>query len=253
MQNKYEFKYNTFMRLDKYLYEHFKLQSRNKACELIKNNKIKLNGKIISKASFQVLDTPIIEILQEDFYVSRSAYKLKHFLEEIHLNLENTRALDIGSSTGGFTQILLENKVKHVTCVDVGSNQLHDKVKENQNIDFFENTDIRDFTSSYEFDVVTCDVSFISILYIIEDINRLASKDIIILFKAQYEVGSNVKRNTKGVVLDLKAITKARKKFTDTCEALNWTLRYNNFSKVTGKEGNNEELFYFTKKKTKEC
>ncbi len=239
------------MRLDKYLYENFELQSRNKACELIKNNKIKLNGKIISKASFQVLDTPNIEILEEDFYVSRSAYKLKHFLEEIHLNLENKRALDIGSSTGGFTQILLENRVKHVTCVDVGSNQLHDKVKENKNIDFFENTDIRNFTSSHEFDIVTCDVSFISILYIIEDIERLASKDIIILYKAQYEVGSSVKRNTKGVVMDLKAIEKARKKFTDTCLALNWTLVYNNFSKVTGKEGNNEELFYFTKKKTK--
>jgi len=235
------------MRLDKYLYEHFELQSRNKATELIKNNKIKVEGKIINKPSFNVPKESNIEILEENFYVSRAAYKLKHFLDEIKLDLNNKIALDIGSSTGGFTQILLENKVKEVTCVDVGSNQLHDKIKDIKNIEFFENTDIRDFSSEKIFDIVTCDVSFISILYIIEDINRLANKDIIVLFKAQYEVGSNIKRNTKGVVLDLKAIEQARQKFLDTCSSLNWTLVYNNFSKVSGKEGNKEELFHFRK------
>ncbi|NQY21062.1 MAG: TlyA family RNA methyltransferase [Campylobacteraceae bacterium] len=235
------------MRLDIYLNKNFDIQSRNKADELIKANKIKVNGKIVSKSSFKVDENSKIEILEDDFYVSRSAYKLKHFLDEININLENKTALDIGSSTGGFTQILLEHKVKHVTCVDVGSNQLHDKVKMNKNISFFENTDIRSFQSESAFEVVACDVSFISILHIIEDINRLANKDIIILYKPQYEVGSNVKRNTKGVLKDLKAVELVRKTFLDTCTSLNWKLLYNNFSKVSGKEGNQEELFYFTK------
>ena len=236
------------MRLDLYLTKTFNIQSRNKACELIKSNKVKIDGAIISKPSFNVEDNHIIEILEEDFYVSRAAYKLKYFLEEIStLTLENKYALDIGSSTGGFTQILLEKNVSNVTCVDVGSNQLHEKIKSNPKIMFFENTDIRDFTSEKEFDIVTCDVSFISILNIINDINRLASKDIIILFKPQFEVGTNIKRDKKGVVKDKNAIIKAREKFIDSTKILNWKLNYSSMSKLQGKDGNEEELFYFSK------
>lgn len=240
------------MRLDIYLNKNYDIQSRNKADELIKANKIKVNGKIISKSSFKVEDGAKIEILEDTFYVSRSAYKLKHFLDEIKINTKNKKALDIGSSTGGFTQILLENDVKEVTCVDVGSNQLHEKVKLHKNIKFFENTDIRDFKDPDGFELVTCDVSFISILYIIEDINRLSTKDIIILYKPQYEVGLNVKRNTKGVLKNDKEVKKVRQKFLDTCISLNWKLIYNNTSKISGKEGNSEELFYFKKEELNE-
>ena len=235
------------MRLDLYLTTTFDIQSRNKASELIKSNKIKCDGVIITKPSFNVEEHHNIEILEEDFYVSRAAYKLKYFLDEIKLDLLSQNALDIGSSTGGFTQILLEKNVKKVTCVDVGSNQLHERIKEDKRISFFENTDVRDFKSDENFDIVTCDVSFISILYIIEDINRLSSKDIIILFKPQFEVGTNVKRDKKGVVKDKKAIDLARQKFLDKTIELNWKLNYSSFSKLQGKDGNEEELFYFSK------
>ena len=236
------------MRLDLYLSTNFNIQSRNKANELIKSNKVKCDGAIITKPSFNVEVHHKIELLEEDFYVSRAAYKLKYFLAELkYLNLENKNSLDIGSSTGGFTQILLENNVSKVTCVDVGSNQLHERIKHNPKISFFENTDIRNFKSDDIFEIVTCDVSFISILHIIEDINRLSSKDIIILFKAQFEVGNNVKRDKKGVVKDKNAIIKARQKFLDTTLALNWKLNYSSMSKIQGKDGNEEELFYFSK------
>ncbi|MGB1227344.1 MAG: 23S rRNA (cytidine-2'-O)-methyltransferase TlyA [Poseidonibacter sp.] len=236
------------MRLDQYITTHFDIQSRNKAAELIKANKIKIDGKIITKASFDVSEENSIEILEDDFFVSRAAYKLKYFLEEIpSLNIKNTKALDIGSSTGGFTQILLLKDAKKVTCVDVGSNQLHEKIKNEARISFFENTDIRDFQTKKSFDIVTCDVSFISVLNIIEDINRLSSKDIIILFKPQFEVGTNVKRDKKGVVKDKKAIEKSRVKFIDYTKLLNWELKYNSMSKLQGKDGNEEELYYFSK------
>ena len=129
----------------------------------------------------------------------------------------------------------------------MGSNQLHERIKYDSKIKFFENTDIRAFQSDEIFDIVTCDVSFISILHIIEDINRLASKDIIILFKPQFEVGTKVKRDKKGVVKDKNAILKSREDFLNYTQKLNWKLKYSSMSKLQGKDGNEEELFYFSK------
>jgi 23S rRNA (cytidine1920-2'-O)/16S rRNA (cytidine1409-2'-O)-methyltransferase len=235
------------MRLDLYLSQHYNIQSRNKAAELIKSRKVKINNKIVLKPSFKVEENDEIELLEDDFFVSRAAYKLKYFLEEININLKNKHALDIGSSTGGFTQILLNNEIKDVTCVDVGSNQLHDSLRNNPKINFYENCDIRDFTQEIKFEIVTCDVSFISIHNILDSINCLSNDVIIILFKPQFEVGINVKRDKKGVVLDSVAINKARDKFIEKITNLNWKLQYSSMSKLQGKDGNNEELFYFKK------
>ena len=235
------------MRLDIYITQEYKLQSRNKASELIKSSKVLVNDKIIKKPSFYIEGNETIQILEEDFYVSRSAYKLKYFLEDNDIEVKDKVAIDIGSSTGGFTQILLNNDIKSVTCVDVGTNQLHCSIKENKKIIIVENTDIRKFTTDQHFDLVTCDVSFISILNILDDINRLAKKEIIILYKPQFEVGRDIKRDNNGVVLDTKAIKIEREKFLKETEKLNWKLLISNESKLHGKSGNIEELFYFIK------
>ncbi len=237
------------MRLDQFLSKNFNIQSRNKACELIKSNKVKIDGAIISKPSFIVETHHKIELLEDVFYVSRAAYKLKHFLDEFRIDLEDKTALDIGSSTGGFTQILLEQDVLSVTCVDVGTNQLHESLKDNPKIEFFENCDIRNFKPNKTFDVITCDVSFISIHNILSSINTLAHDEIIILFKPQFEVGTNVKRDKKGVVLDKNAIILAKDKFLRKTASLNWKLIHSNKSQLQGKDGNIEELFYFRKQK----
>lgn len=235
------------MRLDLYLTKNYSIQSRNKAAEIIKSNKVKVEGNVITKPSFKIEENMKVELLEEDFYVSRAAYKLKYFLDEISIQLNKKTALDIGSSTGGFTQILLENNISSVTCVDVGSNQLHSKIKDDKRIEFFENQDIRTFQTKKRFDLVTCDVSFISILNITSDIDRLASDKIIILFKPQFEVGTNIKRDKKGVVKDKKAILRSREKFLDECKLLDWKLNFCAPSKLEGKDGNEEELFYFNK------
>jgi len=238
---------NKPIRLDIHLKSHPDVQSRNKAAELIKNKKIKIDGNIITKASFKVEESMKIEILEDEFYVSRAAFKLKYFLFEIDILLKNKTALDIGSSTGGFTQILLKNDIKEVSCVDVGSNQLHETIRDDKRLKIFENTDIRKFNPNHTFDIVTCDVSFISILNILDDINKLAKSDIIILYKPQYEVGNNIKRNRAGVVQDNKAIQIQRDKFISHTFKLGWVLQHSSLSKVAGKEGNIEELFYFKK------
>ncbi|MEA1915259.1 MAG: TlyA family RNA methyltransferase [Campylobacterota bacterium] len=235
------------MRLDLYVTQHFTIQSRNKAAELIKNKKVQINNTIITKPSYKVESKDKIKLLEDDFYVSRSAYKLRYFLEDIDLNLSSLEALDIGSSTGGFTQILLNNDVKSVTCVDVGSNQLHPLIKNYPNIIMHENTDIRTFKPNQTFDVVTCDVSFISIHHILNDIDRLSSDSIIILYKPQFEVGKECKRDRNGVVQDQKMIQEVRALFIQATQTLNWEMQHHALSKLEGKEGNLEELFYFSK------
>jgi 23S rRNA (cytidine1920-2'-O)/16S rRNA (cytidine1409-2'-O)-methyltransferase len=235
------------MRLDQYLHQYKNIQSRNKASELIKAKQVVVDGKIILKTSFDVNETSKIEILQDEIYVSRAAQKLNQFLIEFPLCLQNKNALDIGSSTGGFTQILLKYNVANVTCVDVGNNQLHSSLRDNPKITIKENTDIREFKSNELFDVVTCDVSFISILSILDDIHRLAHLDIIILFKPQFEVGNNIKRDSRGVVKDQKAIERSAILFETEAFKLDWKLINKQNSKVSGKEGNVEIVYHFKK------
>jgi 23S rRNA (cytidine1920-2'-O)/16S rRNA (cytidine1409-2'-O)-methyltransferase len=235
------------MRLDIYITKTYNIQSRNKASELIKSNKVFVNNKIIQKPSYKLMGDEEICITENDFFVSRSAYKLKYFLEDNNIIVKDKIAIDIGSSTGGFTQILLNNNIQSVTCIDVGTNQLHSSIQNNEKIIIVENTDIRNFISHTTYGLVTCDVSFISILNILNDINRLSNHKIIILYKPQFEVGKEIKRDKNGVVLDLKAIQKERNNFLNETKKLKWRLIIANKSKLAGKNGNIEELFYFKK------
>ncbi len=234
------------MRLDIYLTKYNNIQSRNKSSELIKLQKVTVDGKIVTKPSFKIEEGMDVVINQDEFFVSRAAYKLKYFLEEFNIVIKDAEALDIGSSTGGFTQIALRNGVKSITCVDVGSNQLHESLKSDNRIIVQENTDIRSFHPNKKYDLVTCDVSFISILNILDDIARLASDKIIILYKPQFEVGREVKRDSAGVVMDPEAVEKCRQEFIQQTRKHGWKLIYNNQSALAGKSGNVEELFYFT-------
>jgi 23S rRNA (cytidine1920-2'-O)/16S rRNA (cytidine1409-2'-O)-methyltransferase len=134
-----------------------------------------------------------------------------------------------------------------VSCVDVGSDQLHNSLRNDKRVSVYENCDIRKFESEHTFDLVVSDVAFISLLYILDDVQRVASNDIILLFKPQFEVGRNVKRDKNGVVLDQKAILNAMQKFEDACVLLGWNLVEKKASGITGKEGNQEYCYYFKK------
>ena len=236
------------VRVDKYLVDEGYFESRNRASDAIKAGDVILNGKK-AKASMNVDHNSTIEVKQRKFYVSRAGRKLEGFLEEHHLTFNNKNVLDIGSSTGGFAQIILENGASSVTCVDVGTQQLHISLRQNNKVAIFENTDIRTFESGQKFEVITCDVSFISILQIVDAIDRLSQEktDIIILYKPQFEVGKESKRDSKGVVQDLDSIARNKELFEDTTQKLNWEEKYQMFSKLTGKSGNQEYLYHFVK------
>ncbi|WP_373028307.1 TlyA family RNA methyltransferase [Sulfurovum sp.] len=236
------------MRLDKYLVEEGYFESRNRANDAIKAGKVKVDGKV-AKASAKIDENSSVDVEDEKFYVSRAARKLENFLNEHPIELKGKKALDIGSSTGGFAQIILENNVATLSCVDVGKDQLHVSLRNHEKLSLYEETDIREFQSNDAFEVVTCDVSFISILQITNDIDRLSQNgtDIIILYKPQFEVGKDVKRDSRGVVQDLDAIARRKEEFESEAEKLEWSLKYQALSQVQGKEGNQEYLYHFIK------
>ncbi|MCR8695726.1 MULTISPECIES: 23S rRNA (cytidine-2'-O)-methyltransferase TlyA [Campylobacter] len=220
--------------------------SRNQAAQLIYDGSVLVNSKPINKPSQEISVDDVIEA-QTQIYVSRAALKLAGFLDEIKLDLSGKIALDIGSSTGGFVQILLEKGIGQITALDVGTMQLSPNLRDDSRVIVQENTDIREFVSVDKFDIITADVSFISLLHIITHIDRLALSDIILLFKPQFEVGKSAKRTKNGVVKDEKAINKAMVKFQSECLALGWKLIKKSESKIKGKEGNIELFYYFKK------
>jgi len=236
------------MRLDKYLVDEGYFESRNRANDAIKAGHVKVDGKK-PKASAKVDENTMVEVEDTKFYVSRAARKLESFLRECPIELAGKRALDIGSSTGGFAQIVLENGVASLSCVDVGKDQLHISLRENEKVSLYEETDIREFESAEGFEIITCDVSFISILKIADDIDRLSQEgtDIVILYKPQFEVGKDVKRDSKGVVQDLDTIARRKEEFEAEMLKLGWIEKYQTLSSLTGKEGNQEYLYHFVK------
>lgn len=237
------------MRLDVYLFENNLAQSRNKAGEMIKDREVLVDGDVITKASFQVDENSQVVVEEKTQYVGRAGNKLKGFIQDCKaLHVNGLNCLDIGSSTGGFVQVLLEEGAKSVSAVDVGSEQLHVSLKNDKRINLYEQTDIREFQSDEKFDLVTCDVSFIGIEQILSDIDRLSSDKIVILFKPQFEVGVGIKRNKKGVVKDTLAIKRVKENFVAKCFTCGWELIETQESILKGKEGNEETFYYFSKR-----
>ena len=232
------------MRLDEYLVKSGLVESRNKAKELIKSSKIKVNGKIETKPSLKV-ENPEIEIL-EKVYVSRAAWKLKNYLEKYGIDFKEKAVIDVGSSTGGFSEVALEKGAKKVVCVDVGDNQLHEKLRKNPKVEVYENTDIRDFTYPKKFDILVSDVSFISLLKIFDKLSTL-SDEMILLFKPQFEVGKEAKRDKRGVVIDKEAVKRARENFEEYVSREYDILRSEE-SSIKGKEGNLEYIYHLRRK-----
>lgn len=240
------------MRADLFVANSLKI-SRNKASELILDGKIEIDGRKISKASADIVNSDVnshsrISVLG-DIYVGRGAIKLNGFLERIHLDLRELNALDIGSSTGGFVQALLANGIKSVVALDVGSGQLADVLREDSRVEVRENTDIRDFALSdgRKFGLITADVSFIPLEMILKSVDVLSEFAIILLFKPQFQVGIAAKRDKRGVVKNESEIAKAKSRFERECLKLGWELKDSAECVIKGKEGNLERFYYFTK------
>ena len=256
LQDSYEsFGKSTQIRLDIFLHKNGFTQSRNQSIELIKNGFVCVNGRIILKPSFLVdlqdsqnlAQDSQIKILKNDIFVSRAGEKLESFFKNHSLNLSGLSVIDIGSAKGGFAQVALKYGAKSVVCVDVGSNQLDSHLRQNPKIRFYENCAIADFCTNQTFDFVLCDVSFVSLHHILPDIKRLCADKALLLFKPQFEVGKNVKRNKKGVVVDKNAILETLESFKTTLKANDFKVLCAESCAIKGKKGN-EEIFIYIQK-----
>ena len=242
------------MRLDVYLSEKNLTKSRAAAAALIKAGAVSVNGKIVEKSAFEVGENDDVKIVGETLkYVGRGGLKLEKALEIGKIDLSGKTCLDIGASTGGFTDCMLQNGAKTVYAVDVGTNQLDEKLRNDVRVISLENTDIRDFFLNSEADFIGADVSFISLKLVLPHVFRLLKNGgkAAVLVKPQFEAGSSsVGRKAlskKGVVTDEKARLKIVAEVRDFAEQCGFTVLLTEKSPITGGSGNVEYLMILEK------
>lgn len=238
-------------RLDTFVKNKF-MYSRDYSKEIIKKGYVFVDGNIIKKPSFEITDNSIVEIdeLAIPKYVSRAGNKLEKAITEFNLDLKDKICLDIGSSTGGFCDCMLQQGATKIYAIDTGTLQLHNKLLNDMRVISFENTDIRNFTINEKVDLITIDVSFISVTKLIYKLSEFTTENscIIVLIKPQFEAGrENVSKC--GVVRDKKIHIKVIKNIDSIFSEFNLYINKLTFSPITGSKGNIEYLAQITGQK----
>ena len=184
------------VRLDHLLVQRGLVATRSQAESYIRLGKVTVADKIITKPGYFVDPTAAIELLQDEQYVSRAGLKLASVAELLHLDFRDKVVLDVGSSTGGFTDYALRRGAAKVIAVDVGTDQMHPSLRSNPQVELYEKTDIRDFHLDQAPNIVVIDVSFISLREILPHIAKQLSNgntQIVAMVKPQFETGSRLK------------------------------------------------------------
>ena len=234
-------------RLDQALASKGLISTRSQAENFIKLGDVKVNGKVVTKSGFMVNESDKVELTATEQYVSRAGLKLASIAKTLKLDFKNKVVLDVGSSTGGFTDYALQHGADYIIAVDVGTNQLHLTLQGNPKIELHEQTDIRDVKAlSRTADIVVIDVSFISLREILPTVAQLSGKNtqVAAMVKPQFEVGDKAKH--KGVIKN----DRMRRDILQDFEQ--WVRQYfiildKADSEVAGTKGNRER-FYLLKK-----
>lgn len=230
-------------------------ESREKAKALIMTGNIFINNERYDKAGQTVPNDSIIEIKGGQLkYVSRGGLKLEKAVLEYSLDLRGKICMDIGASTGGFTDCMLQNGAKKVFAVDVGYGQLAWKLRTDERVQSMERTNIRYVTEEQigtKLDFVTIDVSFISLTLVLPVVSVLLKEDStgLCLVKPQFEAGKE-KVGKKGVVRELSTHIEVCEKIYNFLTTNGFTVKGATFSPIKGPEGNIEYLYYFKKSTT---
>lgn len=240
-------------RLDKELVGRALAPSRSKSQELITSSLVMVNGNIVTKSNYMVGEEDTIEIVNNDKlkYVSRGGLKLEKALEEFKIDVNGLNAMDIGSSTGGFCDCLLQNGINHILAVDVGTNLLHESLRGNPKIELYEKTNFKQLDHSYfeNIDIITCDVSFISLTKVIEKVSEEKIKvDMVCLIKPQFECGLETAKKYKGVILNKDIHKIILDNVILKMNLLGFFVKGLSYSPIKGGDGNIEYICYISNK-----
>lgn len=239
------------MRLDQYLVENGYFNSKSKAQQAIIDGKISVNNKIVTKKSFSIDAEDVINIVGELLpFVSRGGSKLEKAINDFKINLAGKTIVDIGSSTGGFTDCALQNDALKVIAVDVGKNQFNYKLLENGKVELHESTDFRNLDANYFKDatLAVIDVSFISAAKMLPKLNEnLNITEIILLLKPQFECGKEFADQYRGVVLNPSLHEDIINTIFKLFNAAGFYPQNITFSPIRGGSGNIEYLVYFNR------
>lgn len=217
------------------------VSSRSQAESYIKLGRVRVGGKVIKKAAWRVTDEDEIN-LESERYVSRAALKLASVAADFNLNFQGAVVLDVGSSTGGFSDYALQHGAAKVVAVDVGTNQLHPTLRVDKRVELHEKTDIRQFESDLDFDIVLIDVSFISIRKVLPSISKLLAPNsqVVAMVKPQFEAGP--KQLNKGVIKNDTMRRKVLQGF-ETWVKEHFILANKKDAEVAGTKGNKERFY----------
>jgi 23S rRNA (cytidine1920-2'-O)/16S rRNA (cytidine1409-2'-O)-methyltransferase len=234
-------------RLDQNLVSKGLTSTRSQAESYIKLGFVNVKGKKITKPGFLVNDDDNIKLTVDEQYVSRAALKLASAAKKLSLDFRNKVVLDVGSSTGGFTQYALKNGAKKVIAIEVGTNQLHPDLQGEPKIELHEKTDIRNFNTDEIIDIVLADVSFISLREVLPAIANLSNKNtqIAVMLKPQFEAGAN--QINKGVIKNNNLRREVLRDFENWAKKT-FIILDKADSEVAGSKGN-VERFYLLKTK----
>lgn len=244
-------------RLDVLLVSRNLAESREKAKAIIMSGNVYVDGQKEDKAGSMFKPEAAIEVRGAAMkYVSRGGYKLEKAIEEHALSLEGKVCMDVGSSTGGFTDCMLQNGAVKVFAVDVGTNQLAWKLRQDKRVVSMEKTNIRHVTPEdikEQVEFVSIDVAFISLTKVLEPVYALMKEDaeIVCLIKPQFEAGRE-KVGKKGVVRDPQVHEEVIVMVMEFAANLGFLLLHLDFSPIRGPEGNIEYLLHMKKTKAQD-
>ena len=235
------------MRLDVYLYERGLADSRERAKRLVLGGAVTLNGAVVTKPATEVEGEPLISV-REERYVSRGGEKLEAALTLFGVSVKDKRALDIGASTGGFTDCLLQHGARAVLALDTGHSQLHPRLRSDARVTNLEKYNARTLSPADVgvADIVVMDVSFISATYILPQIPAVLEKDgkFLLLIKPQFEAG-RAALNKQGIVRDVRDRVLAVRRVLDAAAAVGLRCAGLAPSPILGGDGNEEYIACF--------
>lgn len=234
------------MRLDLALVAKGIVASRTRADEYIKNGYVTVNARRVDKASTIVSIDDVLIVSEVNPYVSRAALKILSANKRFKIDFSNKVVLDVGSSTGGFTDYALKHGAKKVIAVDVGTDQMHYSLREDSRVELYEKTDIRNFALKEIPDLVVIDVSFISLRMVLPHIFSLSGKQTLILAmcKPQFEAGKE--QANKGVIKNEAMRRRILSEFETWIKARAVVIDKAD-SETAGEKGNVERFFLVKK------